>query len=145
MIIVLYNNTSENIEMFKSITQLTQLEGTLKSDVSILSPSIEVSGIDSIVNQVNYCFIPDFNRFYFVTNIIITGKNLVTLELDVDVLMSHAAQIVENYAVIERQEYVYNMQLRDVNIPTYNQTQIEYINFPTSFTDFSLIIPILGN
>lgn len=145
MIINLYQNKSENNAVNKSLEYITQLTGTLKSDVSILNPIIEVSGVVNNLNNINYCFIPDFNRYYFVVDIVVINDDLIQLSLDVDVLMSFASQITSNYAVIERQEYVYNMQLRDVNIPTYNNTQIEYINFPTSFTEFTLVIPILGN
>lgn len=145
MIVNLYKNMSENEKLSKALQPITEVEGTLKSEISILTPIIELSGIDSYIRDVNYCYIPDFRRYYYVTNTIVVGTNIVQFELEVDVLMSFGSEILNNYAVIGRNEYDYNMELRDVNIPTYCQTSIRYINFPSAFNTFKLVVPIMGN
>ena len=145
MIIDLYVNTSENNKVLKNITPVTELEGTLRTPTSLLNPSVEVAGIDTAAQSINYAYIPQFNRYYYITEVTYIANGLVRLDMQVDVLMSHSTQILAQKAVIERQQYDYNMELRDTNIPTYNGTAIQYLLFPNGFTDYQIVIPILGN
>lgn len=145
MIIKLYVNSSENNKINKRLTEVTELNGSLRTPASLLNPTIEVAGIDSLAATVNYAYIPQFNRYYYITGVSFEATGLVRLDMAVDVLMSHASQIMNQNAVIERQEFDFNMELRDTNIPTYNGTLIQYQLFPNGFTDYQIVIPILGN
>jgi len=145
MIINLMKNNSPNNKIYKSATLIQSVSGELRSDTDIINPVVEVSGIDSNITNINYAYIPDFKRYYYVDDIVVIAPNLVQLNMTVDVLMSHADEIMNQYAVIERQQYDFNMELRDVNIPTLNATRIQYIKFPNSFTNYKMVIPLLGN
>ena len=61
----------------------------------------------------NYVYIEDFNRYYFVRNVTVTSKNLVILNLHVDVLYSFDNFINRQKAYISRNELYYDPLLPD--------------------------------
>ena len=65
----------------------------------------------SYVNKVlsaNYAYIPDFNRWYFVTDITSVRQNLWQVAMSVDVLMSYYGDILNLSAFIARNQNLYN-------------------------------------
>ena len=76
MNIVLYANVSEINAVNKNITELITLTGTLREQSSIIDPVITISDIDNYVGQMNYAYIPEFNRYYFITNVESVRNNL---------------------------------------------------------------------
>lgn len=65
------------------------------------------------VLSANYIHIPEFNRFYFITNITSIKNNLWQIDCKCDVLMSYAAEIRDLHAIVERQENVFNKYIPD--------------------------------
>ena len=63
--------------------------------------------------ECNYCYIEEFDRFYFIDNIIIQNNKLFVLILSVDPLESHKAQILNQEAFILRNEFDYNPYVID--------------------------------
>ena len=115
----LYANTAEAERVNKSsfLTALKTLKGALRSDCSLLSPSIVV--YDTAVPHYNYARIPDFAgapntpRFYFIDAITNVGRNLWRLDMRVDVLMTWRIYIGALDALVERQEFTTNPRLYD--------------------------------
>ena len=65
----------------------------------------------SYINKVltaNYAFIPDFNRYYFITDITAVGRNLWMISMSVDVLMSYYGDILNLSAFIARNRNLFN-------------------------------------
>lgn len=60
------------------------------------------------VLTANYAYIPDFNRYYFITDITAVGRNLWMISMSVDVLMSYYGSIINLSAFIARNENDYN-------------------------------------
>lgn len=145
MNIILMRTVSEPNKVYKSLTTLGTYECVLKDEVNIINPVINIAGIDSLMADVNYAYIPQFNRYYYVDSITSLNTGLLQINLTVDVLQSFADDIMNNTAIIERQQFDYDMELRDTNIPTYVGTLIQYTSFPSGFTDYQIVIPILGN
>lgn len=141
MTIKLYSNTSDKIVVDKSITQVgADITGTLREDCSITDPVIklETNPIGS-----NYAYISEFGRYYYINNIVCTGK-LFELHMHVDVLMSYRGSIRTNSAVISRQEKNYNLYLQDGVFKTYSQPHYEIKQFGSGFTDFEFIFCVAG-
>ena len=69
----------------------TSINIVLKDDVSILNPTIRVS-LSATVLSYNYCYIPVFSRYYFITDIV-SSKGFWEIELKCDVLASYKTQI----------------------------------------------------
>ena len=108
-----YKSTAEKNRMDKSayLTEIIQSTGTLRRATSILSPEFEF--IYNKVPDFNYVYIPNFNRYYFIDNIISLRNNVYTLILSVDVLMSYKEQIKECDGFIARNEFEFNDYLID--------------------------------
>lgn len=67
--------------------------------------------VASYINKVltaNYAYIPDFNRYYFITDITAVGRNLWMISMSVDVLMSYYDDIMDLSAFIARNQYDYD-------------------------------------
>ena len=75
------------------------VEGKLMYEQSFLKP---VFVVDGDYTAYNYCYIPEFDRFYFITEQIAKTGSITEIHMQVDVLQSWETQIKTNKAVIER-------------------------------------------
>ena len=134
MEIGLYNNYSEKNVIEKSIDSLMPLNGNLKAESSITDPVILIEMDTPIL--YNYCFIPSFNRYYFIVDIINIRTNIWELHLHVDVLMSFKEDIKNSVAIMDSTE--------SENITTYIDNGIyrtlakdktDIISFSSGFND----------
>lgn len=141
MLINLYNNNSDKNHITKTLSNETPMTGVLRKPTDILNPVIEIES-NGIIN-FNYAFIPEFQRFYYITKITALTNKLYEIELNVDVLMSHRNKILEQTATIARQEKLFNLYLPDDSFKTYNYSKVVTKKFPTGFgIDNSLILII---
>lgn len=131
MEIQLYSMTSEKNRLGKSKTLLTTLSGSLKNQCNILTPSIVIEYLPP--TRFNYFYIPEFSRYYFVTNITYITNSIVEIAGSVDVLDSYEQAIRSNYGVIQRQENIYNLDLYDKSFLTQQNTQLQVKQFPQGF------------
>lgn len=113
MTIVLYNSTAETDMLDKSgyLTQVSTLTGNLRSGTDLVDPEIVVE-LDTLPS-FNYVYIMEFNRYYFVTDIGSMANRLWSIKLHCDVLYSHRAQILELECEIDRNEFDYDLLLKD--------------------------------
>lgn len=100
---VLYTTKdSENI-INKSKVKVKEIIINIKQGVSIVSPTILLSSNEvSSVMSSNYCFLEHFNRYYFIRDIRV-DKNVISLELECDVLESFKDEILQSKAEITRE------------------------------------------
>lgn len=85
--IIFYQTTSENNQVTKQLTNANTLTGTLRDITNIAKPQILISTDKSFI-PFTYCYIPDFNRYYYVSNWQVVRNNLMTADFNCDVLMS---------------------------------------------------------
>lgn len=97
MQIKFYKTASENNRVDKTLTDETDLIGNFKGKVDLQNPVITVT---SNLQAFNYCYIPDLNRYYFIEKIELTSKDIFTLTLHIDVLMSYSTAIKQLQAVV---------------------------------------------
>lgn len=143
MTIYLYNNTSENNKLDKSLSNSEEVTGALREKTSVLNPSFNI--YVPYVPTYNYAYIPDFKRYYFITNITFERNNLYRFDLSVDVLMSYKEQIRQLEGVIGRNEFEYNLYLPDNRYNSYAYSRIQTLEFPQGFlNDCEYIITVAG-
>lgn len=141
----LYTNKSEDNKLEKDLSQIVAFNGTLKENCSILSPVITVSEFNNAMAAIcNYAFIPEFARYYFVTDIISLANNLWEIHMRVDVLQSYAGQIKKQTATIIRQEQQYNMMLADGMFKQQQNKQVQIKNLSCPFDDYYYIFCVAG-
>lgn len=131
MDIVLYVNNSERQAINKTLTNGLTLTGSLRNESSVINPTILIE--TSNPSSYNYAYIPEFGRYYFITDMVSVRTNLWRMSLSVDVLMSFKTQIL-NLDVI-----VSDVSLGEPEFSTYMEgeqwkstvkTKTDVINFP---------------
>lgn len=88
----IYNNNSNNNVLNKNLTLVDTLEFNLKIDNSILQPILILKNY----SNGNYCYIKEFKRYYYISDIKLLTGGLYQLQLDVDVLMTYKDVIMTN-------------------------------------------------
>lgn len=91
-------------------------EITLKGATSVTAPVIV---LHAAAFSYNYCYIPDFNRYYFVSSTRILKNHLIEYTLAVDVLAAFRTEILASRLYVLRSASDYNLKLPD---PTWIHT-----------------------
>lgn len=84
----------------KTLDNALPITGTLRESTSVINPTITIESPVAIVGY-NYCYIPDFSRYYFVVDVASIRNNLWAITLKVDVLMSFQESILNTPAIID--------------------------------------------
>lgn len=143
MEIKLYKNLSENNVIGKSLAQIKSVEAQLKNDVSVINPTLILNYTANILES-NYCFIPKFNRYYFIDEIVpITGDRCV-VKCRVDVLESFKEDIKSLTVILDKTQSIYksNKYLDDGSFVVENKDFNTIYNFPNGFNDEGTFILI---
>ena len=143
MEIKLYKNLSENNVIGKTLTQIKSVEANLKNDVSVINPTFILYYTDNILGS-NYCFIPKFNRYYFIDEIVpITGDRCI-VKCRVDVLESFKEDIKSLTVILDKAQSIYksNKYLDDGSFVVENKDFNTIYNFPNGFNDEGTFILI---
>lgn len=102
MDIYLYVNSSEKNRMGKVLSNETIISGSLKDETSVVSPVI-IFEYNNPAN-FNYAYIPDFNRYYFISNFTVIRTGLWSMSMRVDVLESFKDAIKTIPAIVSNSE-----------------------------------------
>ena len=145
MIIQIQQTTSEKNKIGKSISTLYTASGALREGTSIINPVIKISGANvPTLRNANYMYIPDFNRYYFITDIKSVRNGLIEISGHVDVLQTYAGQIRNNTAIIKRNANSWNLYIEDGLFKTYANPHIFTKEFPSGFKDPSYVLFVAG-
>ena len=107
------NCVDEKNKINKSFTSRYELPGTLKEPSSIINPTIRIEADLAMLAGCNYCYIPEFRRYYFIVNMESIHNTICTLQLHVDVLMSYKEQLMDCYGYVDRQEDIVSVMIPD--------------------------------
>lgn len=128
MICTLYTNYSDNRVLDKRITQIAEISGKIKGDCLMTSPTIIIQNRD--MSNVNYIYINDFNRYYYISEIKVMTGGVIELSCKVDVLMSFKTEIKQLKVNVLRYENTAPTFLPDTRIPLFSDTTQKVIEFP---------------
>ena len=107
------------------LTLVATLTGTLRQGTDVVDPSIVIE--QATLPSFNYVFITEFNRYYFVRDIVNISNNLWELRLHCDVLFSYATDIGELVVDVERNEFDYDFMLEDTERGVESKYDLEII------------------
>ena len=127
MTVTLYKNTSDKRNLNKVITEIKSVSATAKGEINIISPTLI---LECFSTDFNYCYISDFNRYYFVKSITLLTGQRVQIDLTVDVLMSYKEEIKNLTVNVLRYENIEPTYLTDSRIPLFSDTVQKVIEFP---------------
>lgn len=141
-VIFMHNSSASNV-VDKSTSNILTCACDFIDDCTILNPTLKIKYNSSLLTA-NYCYIPVYNRYYYITDII-TSRGYLYIKCRVDVLMSHKNAIRNNAAIIKRQQYKYNTYLPDDRLPAYAYEILSAYAFGTPFTKDSIAyLTLLG-
>ena len=140
----------------------TDFECQIKSPSSIVNPIIQLCKASEPIT-FNYAYIPDWKRYYFITDITYS-LGLWTLSLRVDVLGTYRNQILSSSQYVLRNANDFNSNIIDTLYPTkasssgnsaiaYAPNSVTNVDtggtindyFNVDFTDGYFVIGVLGN
>ena len=98
MNIILYKNSSEDNRLIKTITQISTGSGTLREPCNMIDPSVLTAITD--VSNINYAYIADFGRYYFIRRITVEREGVYRIDMHVDVLMSNRTALLNCKGII---------------------------------------------
>ena len=134
MNIQLCSNTSEKNKINKTITTGITLSGSLRNESNVVNPSIIIN-IDN-PTIYNYAYIPEFNRYYFITNYISLRTGMWQINLKSDVLMSFKDSILSSEVLINKTETIgKNNYLSGSNWVNNCKTKTDILTFPNGLLD----------
>ena len=114
-----YHGEENVIDKSLMLISVTTLTGTLRDGSNLLTPSIMIEDNDNLIliDKPNYCYIPEFNRYYYITNVSIYRNVLRLLSLKVDVLYSfHKEPLLSTPLYVSRRTNG-NIDLYDDQMP----------------------------
>lgn len=124
MTLYIYNTTSDEDHLLKDITNLIgEHSGAVRGEIDVQFPSVTVN---ATLKSGNYCYIPDFGRYYWIREKTIIREGITSISLESDPLMSFAAQILTLSAYVYRSSVDYNMDMADRKTPcvVYDRPQV---------------------
>ena len=137
MNVILYNNKSDKRQLVKNIAEIKTISATAKGDINIISPTLIIQNTD--MTNINYCYITELKRYYFLSNYTyITGQR-IELHCNVDVLMSYSDDIKRLKVNVLRYEKIQPSYITDSRIPLFSSTKQRVIEFPDNI--FNLANP----
>lgn len=141
MIIQFYKNNAEVNKLDKTgfIELQRTLNGTLKDGTSIINPIVKIYSTEGLqvvddfnvdvvdsnnsdiyffddgfdIVNTNYAYIPEFRRYYFISDIVVLYNNIYQISMQCDVLMSFKEEIKNLSGLISRNEFIYNEFIED--------------------------------
>lgn len=118
----LYNNNSVFNSLNKELINEYAISGSLREECSMISPEILVDFTNIPKYEYNYCYIPYFNRYYYINDIVFVRNNIYRLVCEVDPLMSFKNSILQTKAYVLRTSKTNyaNKFIKDSLIPVEN-------------------------
>lgn len=134
MNITLYVNKSEKNKIGKSLTNDFPISGTFRDVTNIINPVILIELND--IGYYNYCYIDDFKRYYFITDIAVIRTGLFAISLMVDVLESFKSDIKNLSVILLNTQNVGSSNYLPSQVFRNNvKSKTDIINFPNGLND----------
>lgn len=96
----------------------------LKQPTSLSNPVISLKDNNNL--KYNYCYIPDFDRYYWIIDAVVENKDIVSYSLSVDVLASYRSEIMNSTKYINRSASNYNNNLTDTLLVHGEKVNVDY-------------------
>ena len=145
----LYANRSPSNKVDKNISYIGEGQCVLKEKTDILEPLflIESPASSALLKSTNYAYVEEFGRYYYITDVTSISSNIWALSMKVDVLMSYKSEIKRQFAIVSRQEKVYNMMLDDGWFAALQNPiiQTKYLSVTAPFSSNEYILTIAGS
>lgn len=131
MNITLYNISDDPRKIVKNLGSGTALTCELVYPSDLLNPTIRISAT-SWSASLNYMHIPDFNRYYFITEVTYENGGAVTIQGRVDPLMTYSTAINNLSVNVVRQEFTGLTNIVDNQVTITPKQDISFVKASAS-------------
>ena len=131
-----------NIKLMKTVSSFNSIDKKIESEslfegckllesTNIINPTVILGGFSDIenVSQFNYCYIPKFKRYYFISDIKNMTGGRISIEMHVDVLKTYKASILDSQQLIIAENDKGKMYLSNREWVTDERTYTRCYNF----------------
>ena len=135
MDVIFYYNMSDDRMINKSLATGYTFQGVLRDECSIMSPTIRFEN-DGVL-RYNYAYIPEFQRYYSITDKTSYRDGIWDVSFEVDVLMSFRNDINNLNVIVDKQtsSNIGDERIDDGSLVTENVMFKTVYNFPNGFND----------
>lgn len=110
-----YRNLSSQNVVSKNLVQVGgTLNGQLKEQSNVSNPTITFAGQPN--KDVNYFYIPEFGRYYYLREITILNGNKYQVSMKCDVLKTYESMIRNGYAYVNKADHGYGLGLTSAGV-----------------------------
>lgn len=142
MIIKLYIVSDNDHQIPKHLNSEKIVTGTLRSETDFMNPVFRVESDNSTI--YNYVYIPDFNRFYYLSPPVSIRSGLLEYSGRVDVLQSYYTQFIHCPMIAARSYSTYNAYLPDSQRKFEQRTMNQYVHIGAFEPIYSAIMATVG-
>ena len=139
------NNSSDNVAE-KDFTTIDTLTGTLRNETSITDPAIRIEYTGAL-QDVNYFYIPQFQRYYFATDIKCIRDGIWEISGHCDVLTTawKLGALKECSGITKKQQSLNNLYLNDGSFKVYQDPIVTTELFPSGFNTYQYVLAVAGS
>ena len=116
------------------------LTGSLRDESSVENPTIRIEES----SDFNYAYIQEYNRYYYVVDIIRVRTGIMDIVLKVDVLQSFYKQFMYSPMICSRSDSTYNKFIPDNRRKYEQRKEHQYVNIGTFSKNSSIILVGVG-
>lgn len=144
-VINMMRNDDPYNKISKNPVSIRQLTGELKDEASIVDPVILIEHRGTLTD-CNYAYIPEFQRYYYITNITAVRTNLWRVSMHCDVLKTFSEGILGSPCIVARSSNKFNMLLNDTDYKVFQNPWVLIQNFPNGFdlTQACYLVALIG-
>ena len=141
--VTLYNTSSDNEKINKSLGTGTAFDIVLKEQTDAFRPSFRIAS-SSNLSGYNYAYIPRYGRYYFIESVNATPNGYWVFTCRCDVLMSFKTAILGLQGTITRSESIFNAYLNDPEYKALAYRKCVTKAFPNEIKDDHIILITVG-
>lgn len=145
MIIQLYKTFDDDNVINKTLELKHEIEINLKGNTDITNPVIPLQEIEDLnLKEVNYAYLPEFKRYYFIRNISTAPNKIYNLFLDCDVIETYKETILNSEVEITRA--IGKDDYRDINpnLEVRKEVDVYESDKGLSTDKFSIVFSTIG-
>lgn len=137
-----YNKSASNV-VGKTLELVETMSGSFKQPFNVLDPTLQLSKAIDVLTY-NYVYIPEVERYYYVTSQPVYQHGYYEISLHEDVLESTKTDFLPLPAIIARQQSKYNAYLNDSRYPVLNKQQVNTLPFPSGFSNHNKMVVVVN-
>lgn len=136
------NNSFDNV-LNKNLTQVFSLDLTLRYGFNLHTTQIKINTTEN-VEGVNYCYVEEVGRYFFIESIEKVAANLYSLELVCDYLMTFKSEI--NSTQFDFKTPISSGDFGEVTINSNGAFEVVKVESDVTFTNGNTyLLNVLGN